>query len=266
MLCIWGECGCSETLFYSNFWGTVLFSTFSTQVTAKCSIQWYFICGNNLYTFIKGGPVKWYKVDKIIVEKLIQSLISWTVKKYCKCLSKYLSCCILLVLPAVCAMPYSHPSSSIFSCLNSSFIEIKLSKSFLVKFNGWYVYPNWCRRRCLMSSELILTNYNLCGCFMVIDGWQQYLVSLCSSIYPLYQFNVNENNCETSCVDTSLKIWLCLPWYHITVYTCCHKCCQQWSHSQRSSNIMVHCASSLVSVMIFYGSDSLLQRSHIIMS
>ena len=76
-----------------------------------CSIQWYFVCANNLYTFLIGDTVKRYTVDNIIVEKLIQSSVSRTIRKCCKCLIKYVSCYILLALPAIFAISVSCPYS-----------------------------------------------------------------------------------------------------------------------------------------------------------
>jgi len=47
------------------------------------------LCGNNVYTFITGAPVKQYTVDNIIMERLIQYLISGTITKCYKCHIKY---------------------------------------------------------------------------------------------------------------------------------------------------------------------------------
>ena len=63
-------------------WHTILFLQLLlihkfTKV-GMCSIQWYFVRGNNLYTSITGDPVKRYVVGNIIVGKLLQSLIYGT--------------------------------------------------------------------------------------------------------------------------------------------------------------------------------------------
>ena len=81
-----------------------------------CSIHWYFVCWNHLYTFITGDPVKQYMVHNIIVEKLLQPLIYGTITKCCKCLIK-VNFVVLLVLPAIFAIPYSRLSSSILYIL-----------------------------------------------------------------------------------------------------------------------------------------------------
>ena len=69
-----------------------------------CSIQWYFVCGNKLYTFITGDTVKQTVDGKQNYCEEINSIFNIrNVTKYCKCLIKYSVYCMLLTLLAIIA-------------------------------------------------------------------------------------------------------------------------------------------------------------------
>ena len=83
------------------FWDTNIFTVVADCTEIKKVTKMYANYSSNKETWVLSSgtlfyPVKCYITGNVIVAKLIQSLISGTITRCCRCLIEYLFCCILL--------------------------------------------------------------------------------------------------------------------------------------------------------------------------